>query len=128
LVSQYERFPYEKIFFQPNNNLLPAYVEDTLFTATIRGTLNVAGLHSIQISTLFLILSRIQAILFPSVNLGQYRYWCQNASLLTFYANYIVVFAIGFHRGYWPNHVVDETSEFLFGKFAKICLKNLITF
>jgi hypothetical protein len=75
--------------------------------------LHNGGLHSIQLSTLFLIISRLQVILLPSLSVSRHRYYIQYASLLAFFTSYVVIFVIVFQRGYWPPKI-DDSGEFLF--------------
>jgi hypothetical protein len=71
----------------------------------VRGALNLAGNESIQISTTFLILNRIQAILIPSLNVTKHRHYLQYISMLVFSLSFIVVFIICFQRAYSPKTV-----------------------
>jgi hypothetical protein len=104
---------------QVSHNLL-AYLEDNLLSAVARGALSVAAMYSIQLSTLFLIINRIQAILFPSLTLTRYRYWCQYASVITFSISFIYIFVVTFRRAYWPSKILD-TGEFFSRKFFCLC-------
>lgn len=77
----------------------------------VRGALNLAAVESIQLSTLFLILNRIQAILLPSLAVTRWRHYCQYTSIATFSLSFVVIFVISFRRGYAPKQM-DETGKF----------------
>jgi hypothetical protein len=90
-----------------------------------RGALNTSAVLSIQLSTLFLIVNRIQAIIFPSVAVTRYRYWCQYASLLIFSTNFFGIFALVFRRAYSPKQA-DGTGEFFGFNKIFICLEIVV--
>lgn len=71
----------------------------------------MAAVESIQLSTSFLILNRIQAIVLPSLNVTTYRHYLQYTSLGVFSFSFIVIFIICFQRGYAPVSL-NETGEF----------------
>jgi hypothetical protein len=62
----------------------------------------MAAVESIQLSTSFLILSRIQVIMIPSITMSKYRHAIQYTSVCVFALSFCVVFVVTFKRAYSP--------------------------